>query len=195
LFHVAVDRLQMPFRLMPDQMKKLERAARRRGVSKQQFVEAAVLRELAEHEDSTTREKAERTQSASRKSDTTPSSMGIAERLKQQPMVPTPSDSPTPAPVVVNVGSHTASGGADIIERLANYVLAGQDFERSTRLRTAVGILKDTTTTEEERNVLAARLDEVIATKTQSSTPIGAGNNVVRAGRMVFDKIAGLLNK
>jgi len=174
-------------------MKRLDRAARKRGMSKQQFIEAAVLREVAEHEASTTREKDDRTETTNHKTDNSPGKLGIVDRLKQQEQRPTISESPTPAPVVVNVGSNTASGGADIIERLANFVLAGNDFERSTRLRTAVNILKDTTPTEEERKVLAARLDEAIAAKTNSTTP--SGGQVVRTARMAFDKIVGLLNK
>jgi len=193
LLHVAIDKVSIPFRLMPDQMKRLHKIATKRGLSKQQFIEAAVLREVNEYEESLQRSKETETVLADRKTDNSPGKLGIVDRLKQQERRHEVSESPTPAPVVVNVGSNTTSGGADIIERLANFVLAGNDFERSTRLRTAVNILKDTTPTEEERKVLAARLDEAIAAKTNSTTP--SGGQVVRTARMAFDKIVGLLNK
>jgi len=180
---------------MPDQMKRLDRVARKRGISKQQFIEAAVIKELNEHEESSLRVKAEREEAIGRKGDTTPSTLGIANRLKQQDQQAAVSESPTPSPVVVNVGQQTGSGGGDIIEKLATFVLAGSDFERSTRLRTAVDILKDTTSSEEERRVLAARLDEVIAVKTKTTTPTNDGNTVVRTARVAFDKLTALLNK
>lgn len=179
-------------------MKRLKRLTLKRRVSIQQFIEAVVLREMAEDDESNKRDKLDRDEYAAanggRKSDTSPSKLGISERLKQQEQRSVVSESPTPAPVVVNVGQQTSSGGGDIIEKLAQYVVSGNDFERSTRLRTAVGILKDTTATEEEQKVLAARLDEAVAAKTQSTTPSG-GNTAVRVARVAFDKLAGLLNK
>lgn len=152
---------------------------------------------MAEDDESKQREKIDRAElrgENNNRKDTTTSKLGIADRLKQQDSRPIVTESPTPAPVVVNVGSQTTSSGGDIIERLANFVLAGNDFERSTRLRTAVGILKETTPTEEEQKVLAARLDEVIAAKTQTTTPVG-GNNIIRTARVAFDKLSALINK
>lgn len=180
-------------------MKRLKRIALRRRVSIQQFVEAVVLREMAEEDDSLKREKMDRDEilaaNGSRKPDTTASKLGIMAHLKQQDQKPQVSDSPTPAPVVVNVGQQTASSGGDIIERLSSFVIAGNDFERSTRLRTAVGIIKDTTTSEEEQKVLAARLDEAIAAKTNTTTPTNGNSIAARTVRVAFDKLAGLLNK
>ena len=52
---------------MPDQMKRLDRVARKRGISKQQFIEAAVIKELNEHEESSLRVKAEREEAIGQK--------------------------------------------------------------------------------------------------------------------------------
>jgi len=197
------DRDNTGFRLPPDDMKRLDKAARFRGLSRQKFIEAAVLAEVAEverkrHDKKVEREgnALERTNSVHDVPDGAPSGLGITAAIRARAAAPV--DAP-PAEqqkqVVVNVGNGGGSGGAvhsgDAIERLANYVIGAKDFERDVRLRKAVDILRDTAATDEERKVLAARLDEAIAAKTGKAD--GGGNGIVRTARIAFDKLADIL--
>ena len=125
-----------------------------------------------------------------------PVGLGITARKKTNDAETTAeTPPPTQAPVVVNVGTAgsnaSTSTGGDVIDRLAAFVVTGNDFDRDVRLRTAVNILRSGTTSDEERKVLAARLDEAIAAKTNKRN--SEGNGVVRAARVAFDKLADIL--
>lgn len=193
------ERDQMPFRLAPDQMRRLDRAARERGQSRQAFVEGCVLAELSEHEERRhTKRNAHSLRGETKKEERDASNervgLGIGETLRKRREVVEEEEQPTTtqAPVIVNVGSN-ATGGAQNsdIDRLANYVTSGGDRGRDTRLRTAVAVLASTSSTDEERKVLAARLDEAIAAKTKTSTAgDDDGLSVKRVARVAFDKLA-----
>jgi hypothetical protein len=184
-------------------MRRLDKAAKYCGQTRQAFVMAAVLAEIAEVEERQRMKQLRGSrnndglQSEPREIDTSaaPTGLGIASAIRQRQEATTPIEEPAPQrQVVVNVGNNGsggATGSGDAIDRLASYVVTGNEFERDMRLRTAVSILKTSAATEEERNVLAARLDEVIATKT--TTKKNESGGVVRAARVAFDKIAGLL--
>jgi predicted DNA-binding protein len=193
------DRHQLPFRLSADHMNRLDRAAKHCGQTRQAFVQATILAEIAEVEERM-RMKKLRTRPSSYESmqreeviSSAPSSgMGIGDALRQRREVREEPITPTAqSPVVVNVGSN-ATGGAQNsdIDRLAAFVVNGNDIDRDTRLRTAVAVLSATTSTDEERKVLAARLDEVIAAKTKTSTTADDGAGVKRIARVAFDKLA-----
>ena len=193
------ERDQMPFRLAPDQMRRLDRAARERGQSRQAFVEGCVLAELSEHEE---RRHAKRNPEAARsplrreESDhaSGPIGLGIGETLRKRREV-SEDEVATPAaaqaPIVVNVGGNAPGAGSphSDIDRLAAFVTNGSDFDRDTRLRTAVAVLAASTSTAEERKVLAARLDEAIAAKTKTSGS-DDGSGVKRIARIAFDKLS-----
>lgn len=96
--------------------------------------------------------------------------------------------------VVVNVGGSggnagLTSGGGDLVDQLAAYVVAASDFERQSRLRTAVRILHSTTSSDAERKHLAERLDAAVNAKRPKRDESGG---VARAARVAFDKIAGI---
>ena len=124
------ERDQMPFRLAPDQMRRLDRAARERGQSRQAFVEGCVLAELSEHEERRhTKRNAHSLRGETKKEERDASNervgLGIGETLRKRREVVEEEEQPTTtqAPVIVNVGSN-ATGGAQNsdIDRLANYV-------------------------------------------------------------------------
>jgi hypothetical protein len=182
----------MPFRLAPDQMRDLERAARSCGQTKQAFVESAVLAEIANVKERRREKQVERKELRNANSDSSlapPTSLLVdtllRQRRQQESEAPVPTTS-APGQVVVNVGGGPTAAGSEI-DRLAAYVMGGSDYERDKRLRTAVDILRATATSDEEKKVLAARLDEVIATKAKTNE-----NGMVRAARVAFDKLTGL---
>lgn len=98
--------------------------------------------------------------------------------------------------VVVNVGGGTANGSGshaiagDIIEHLASFVVSGQEFEQSHRLRTAVSVLSGAGTTDEERKTLAARLDEAIAAKKKTRS-----SSIATTARMAWNKLSTLISE
>jgi hypothetical protein len=111
------ERDQMPFRLAPDQMRRLDRAARERGQSRQAFVEGCVLAELSEHEE---RRHAKRNahglrgdaKKEERASSTERVGLGIGDTLRRRLEITEEEEHPAAAqaPVIVNVGS--GAGGA-----------------------------------------------------------------------------------
>jgi hypothetical protein len=183
-------------------MRRLEKAAQHRRQTRQSFIQELVLSEIAHIEESqrlTQDEVVDQPRRAKRAPD--PASMGglgIASILKQRQSnednaVPVESSS---SPVVVNVGNtQTATSDGKHhgeLDRLALYVIGGDDFMRDTRKRTAVDILRASAVTDEELNVLVARLEEIVATKTKVATKekeVGVG----KIARMAFDKLASLL--
>jgi hypothetical protein len=188
---------QMPFRLPVDMMRRLDAIAEACGQTRQAFVQAAVMAEVAEAEDRLRLRK--RTSdflppkpiANDDASDGKPAGLGFVQHMmKYHHQKEEPETNPAPqGQVVVNVGSSNVGAvGGDIIERLAAFVVTGQDFERSARLRTAVSILHASTSTDEERKVLAVRLDEAIASKTKSNASESKG-----IARMAFDKLSSLL--
>ena len=76
------------------------------------------------------------------------------------------------------------------VEGTTDDVVAGGDFELDMRLRNVVEILKASTENEEERRVLAARLDEAVAVKKKQREENGGA---WKAARSMFDKVAGIL--
>jgi hypothetical protein len=180
-------------------MKRLDKAARYCGVSRQKFCESAVMAEVAETErrqfDRRATRDEQRTQTP-RTPDTDgsgPAGLGLAAALRGKSPTAEEQTTAPQAPVVVNVGTTGSGGGAvggDSIERLATFVTAAHDFERERRLRQAVEVLRVTASTDEERRVLAARLDEAIAAKA-AAKPQGGGP-VARVARVAFDKLAAL---
>ena len=191
---VAQDRHHVPLRLAPDIARRLDKAARRRGLSKQAFVEAALLRELS---DDNERQQILKQRDAppprrERDDELRPSGLGIVEARRQRREESEPIATQAAAPVVVNVGA-TSSAPTSDIERLATFVVSGgDDLTRETRLQTAVSILHVSATTDEERKVLAARLDEAVAAKTKQPSGTDGGNSIVRTARVAFDKLTDL---
>jgi hypothetical protein len=188
-----------------DHAKRLDKAAESCGQSRQAFVMATLLAEIAEIEERSRMKKL----SVVRNSDTlaplqqssqgtstedVPSTgMSISAAIRQQREIDAPvAAAPPPnGQVVVHVGNGNAQNGAGEIDRLAAYVAQGRDFERGTRLRTALGILSATAATAEEEKVLAARLDEAVAAKAKTN---GSGG-LVRAAHVVFDHLTGIFDK
>jgi uncharacterized protein (DUF1778 family) len=198
------DRDQIPFRLSRDHVKRLDKAAKYCGQTRQAFIQAAVLADIAEVEE----RKRMKQLRASRGSEEIPErdevdstvtpvqGLGIADALRRQREAaePEPSLTPGQGQVVVNVGNNGGVGGgsSDTISQLAAYIVAGSnDYEQSSRLRAAVKILHTSVSSPEERKALAERLDAVVAAKKKEADNSGPG--VLRSARMVFDKVADLL--
>jgi uncharacterized protein (DUF1778 family) len=182
----------MTLRLPPDQMRRLDRAARRRRQSKQSFVQELTMAAVSELEE--TAFKKQPPISAQENPPTENSGLGIAAALAK-PKEPIESTAAlATAPVVVQVGNAgpitgpTASAGD--LDRLANYVVKGDDFMRDMRKRTIVDVLRASAATDEEFNVLVARLEEAVSIKTQT---VENNSGVNRLARIAFDKLTTLL--
>lgn len=195
------ERDQMPFRLAPDVMRRLDRTARRRGQTRQAFVEGAVLAELAADEERRQMFKKDDTPSEVGRSSSSPPVSLLSQALlhrREEPAAPSSTIGTPQGQVVVNVGGAGGGGSAPSgdIERLANYVASGgNEMERETRLRTAVTVLHTTASSDEERKVLAARLDEAVAAKTKMTPSHDGAGGIVRTARVAYDKIADLWEK
>jgi hypothetical protein len=162
-------------------------------------VEGCVLAELSEHEE---RRNAKRNvnglrgdaKKEERAASTEQVGLGIGTALRKRLESAEEEERPAPtaqAPVIVNVGGSATGAATSDIDRLATYVTNGGERGRDTRLRTAVAVLVASASTEEERKVLAARLDEAVATKTKTTQANdGEGLNVKRVARVAFDKLA-----
>ena len=157
-----------------------------------------MLAELSEHEE---RRHAKRnahglrgdTKKEERASSSERVGLGIGDTLrKRRESVEEEEHQPaTQAPVIVNVGgSATGSAPSSDIDRLAAYVTNGGERGRDTRLRTAVEVLVASASTDEERKVLAARLDEAVAAKTKTVPSSEDGSSVKRIARIAFDKLS-----
>lgn len=194
---VPSDWPQTGFRLPPEHLARVDKAARFRGLSRQKFIEAAVMAEVAEVEDYRRTKKRggsdeTSTEAPSIRRGSMPEGLGIAAAMQRRNAVEDQeSAQPTQAPVIVNVGTQAASsavgGGGNVIEHLATYVVSGPAYEEGTRMRTAVGILHASVATTEERRAAAAKLDEAVAAKKNDA------RTNPRGVRMAFEKIAGLL--
>jgi hypothetical protein len=181
------------FRLASEHRRRLARAAKWRGQSIQKFIENIVLAEIEVEErrhhirydnyEPPPPEIGDEKKSSA-------SGLGLADALKKKQEREEIAEPPAPAPVVVNVGSNGGSSASgDTIERLAKYVVEGSDFERDRRMRTACEVLKTNSSTEEERKVLAARLDEAVAAKTKTKP------NGINIAKMAFDKLSSLITR
>jgi hypothetical protein len=121
--------------------------------------------------------------------------LGIVSSLKSKKTEEIIAESVTPtAPVVVQVGNVAAPTGANgalsDLDRMALYVVKGDEFMRESRKRTAIAVLRASASTDEEYNVLVAQLEQVIAVKTKTveeNTPV---NKLARAA---WDKLNDLL--
>jgi hypothetical protein len=179
-------------------MRRLDKAARERGQSRQAFVEGAVLAELSEHEERRhAKRNAHSLRSDTKKEERSSSServgLGIGDTLRKRLEVTEEEERPASsaqAPVIVNVGSAAGSAPNSDIDRLAAYVANGAERGRETRLRTAVAVLVASASTDEERKVLAARLDEAVAVKTKAPAASDDGSGVKRIARIAFDKLS-----
>lgn len=165
----------------------------------QSFCEGAVMREVNEIEARQQHRKDEQNDERTRfvmpNGATGPSGLGLAERLHAVPQVPQAGEDERPHAPVVNVNVGGTAGGVGVsndIDRLANFVLGARDFERTQRLRTAVGILHATASSDEERRVLGARLDEAIAARSKTAAAQDEGGPF-KLARVAFDKLKDLL--
>jgi hypothetical protein len=193
---------QMLYRTTREQMNRIDKAAASCKLTKQAFVHAAIFAEVeaVEHKrqmrligDDTVAEVKEI------ETKTPLEGMGILEALRQRREEETPKpkviESPTHAPVVVNVGtSPTGTGGNVLIDQLASYVIAGPEFERSQRLRMATSVLHATATTNEARKVLAAQLDAAVATKVKEDTE-STVEKFMGGAKFAFNKLSSFLGE
>ena len=119
--------------------------------------------------------------------------LGIGETLRKRLEVAEEEERPSPtaqAPVIVNVGGGAPGTVTSDIDRLATYVTNGGERGRDTRLRTAVAVLVASASTDEEKKVLVARLDEAVAARTKITPTSDDGSGVKRIARIAFDKLS-----
>jgi predicted DNA-binding protein len=188
----------MPFRLPPDQMRRLDRAAKHCRKTRQSFVQEIVLAHIVEIEQGQQLKKlppladgAQKQQERGAEQGGLGISAAIKTRQETTPVVePLP---PAHAPVVVQVGSAASAGKTEPLsdlERLALYVVKGDDFMRDARKRNMIEVLRASASTDEELNVLIAQLEQAISLKTkivEENSPIN------KLGRLAFDKLTSLL--
>ena len=192
-------RHHIPLRLPPDLHARLDRALKRRGHTKQSFVQAAVTRALEELEDDLRayddRRQSRRDVRDARRTAEEPQGLGIrhsAGRRSIEEAEPTPAPSP-PVQVVVNSGNGSGGNGSggDLITRLAAYVTTGPDYERDGRLRRAVEMLRASSNGEEERQDLAQKLDAAVTARIKNQPSEFA--KAKQAVSMTFDKMKDIL--
>jgi hypothetical protein len=187
----------MPFRLPPGQMRDFEAVANAVGKTRQRYLADLVLHEISQYKE-IQKIKKQPIGSSPTAHPTETHGLGIAAALqktrehKEQQV--TEQVAPT-APVVVqigNTGAPTANGSMPLgeLDRLALYIIKGDDFLRDARKRTAVEILRASATTDEEFNVLVARLEENVAIKTKTTEE---NSGVNKLARFAFDKLSSLL--
>jgi len=184
-------------------MNRLDKAANYRRQTKQSFVAEVVMAEVTAIEESRRIKKPAFDDEAANRfganAEYSRNGIGLglaARRSRSQVNAQEQPAAPQTAPVVVNVGNVGGAGtkASDMVEGLAVYVVnGGNDFEREARMRTAVGVLHGSASSEEERKVLAARLDESVATK-NTALPSGGDMGVGRVARMAYDKLAEFWN-
>jgi len=192
-----------PLRLTKEQNFLLETAAEACNKSKQAFIEEAVLAridEVIERKDRFERVKGKPAEQSNATPQIAPlhaPATGFSDAINslvrtQHPTVAVENApvTPTQAPVVVQVGNSAqqsdarGSVGANMIDHMASWIVAGKDFEQTQRLRQAVAMLAHNASSAEERNTLAARLDEAIASKKAQPQP-----SLVDKGRIAFNKL------
>ena len=194
---------QMPFRLPRTEMNRFDKAAEYCGISRQAFVQAAVLSEVADVESKRRNDfmgGPSRPSSALNKDSDEPASTNLATPFGMnldlfsktvQSTLPQPAQPAAPTqqqPVIVNVGNNS-NDGKSVIDDLASYVADGYDFERSQRKRISVEILRVKASDDEERERLRRQLEDAVALKVKK---IDDERSIFRTARIAFDKITDL---
>lgn len=188
-------------------MRSLDKAAKICGQTRQAFVTTAVMGEVAEALERDRLKRARlrpltressfaRDGSAVGPSEQPQGFLADALRARRREEEPVTALAPAQqAPVIVNVGTGSASSPSSDVDRLAAYIVAGDnDLERDGRQRRVVEILRESTQSPEERKVLAARLDEAVAKLKKTPPPAAdpGGEGVGRVARIAYDKLVGL---
>lgn len=186
-------------------MRRVEKVAKKLGLSKNALLENAVMERVLDFEQRQTlalkETQEQQEQSSDGKSPSSgPSGLGITSLFQSAlPQAPVPkastpsmadlgAETPSPAPVVVHVGGNNNSN--DVVNYLATYVLAADDLERTARMRTCVAIVSANCKTPEEKQVMCARLDEAIAIARKKSSGNIFGNSFLRQS---FDKLTNMI--
>lgn len=208
----------MAFKLPADQWKRFEKAVEYCGLTKQTFVQSIVMAEVGDVEERRRQRQVHQlrgldtaaqisaTQGEIQQEEIKPPTTlaqgsGILDELRRRkeeenakpsnffasPQQPT-------SPVVVNVGhSPTTNGGSNsIVEKLADYVVAGPKYEHDQRMRTAVSVLHTTASTDEERSLLAGQLDAAVAARGDKHEGLTA-EKVISGAKFAFDKLSSFL--
>jgi hypothetical protein len=181
-------------------MRRLERAAKQRRQSKNAFVQESVMSAVVAFEERFKEpagaSEAHKKHTAPPPIDTSSGGLGIASALQRKPREqPEPAAFSSAAPVVVNVGNTNApasgsSAPLSDLDRMAFYIVKGDDFLREARKRNMIEVLRASANTDEEFNVLVAQLEQVIAVKTKTVEENSPANKLAR---FAFDKLTSLL--
>ena len=153
------DRIQRAVRLGRELLRQIDAVRRVRGQTFQAFVQAAVVKAIADAEDEADRAKQRRAQ----RQPNTREAKGLfrRERLEQ---VDEPIDAPAqapPAPVIVTVGAAAPRGGD--LATLAKMIVAAPKTTRASLLQNACQALAAKAGSTEEALQLAEQLDAEIA--------------------------------
>jgi hypothetical protein len=178
-------------------MHDLEKVAHSMGKTKQRFLADLVLHEIAQFKE-VQKVKKQPIGSSPVASTTDTGGLGIAAALmRNKEGKERAAEQPAPAaPVVVNVGNGNNSQSAGTsthlsdLDRLALYVIKGDEFLRDARKRTIIEVLRASSTTDEEFNVLVAQLEQIIAVKDKIVEDNGPVNKLAR---FAFSKLNELL--
>lgn len=165
-----MERVQQPLRLPRDMKERLERAARRKGVSIQTYMQMAIEARLETDEETRRQRQDDRRQQ--RRDQDAPQGLGLRRLSPQLSTVDSwgdvPAEKPT-GPVVVNVGTREGAAEGGLIAGLVDFVTTGPAFSREQRKRTAVDVIRAHGKTSEEREGLARQLDAALADRKPQS--------------------------
>jgi hypothetical protein len=146
-----------------EQCDRLEKVLRFRGLPAQTYQLSAVMRSIeADEAEMAGRRDRKRTRD---ERSTQASGMGLFRGQSLEPATADPQ--PAPVPVVVNVGGDRPT--EDLISRLAQRVTDARDYERESRKREALSIIKTYARDDDERRSLAEKLNEEIERRADKS--------------------------
>lgn len=158
------ERQRPSIRLTEDVNTRLERACKRRGLTKQSYILTAVEDALDRDEESLRTRQEDRRPRRDSKVPGESSGLGFGRTLRET-SAPKISVAEPAQGLTVNVNT-APTGGGDLVSRLATFVAGGKDdYERQSRKLMAADMIRDSGGSLEEREALADKIDKAVAEK------------------------------
>jgi len=167
------DRKDVRIRLPQKELVALDRVCDQLGQTRQTFLAPQICDLIEEAERKIEARSSRKKTSRGTHSSEGPTGLGLGLNLRREPETVRHTE---PAPVVVNVGTHDKTD----FDELAEYIVSGHDYERDSRMRSAV-------------DKLARKLEDVVAKRTVEPED-GGLSRLKRGAAAVFPGLKGLLD-